>query len=109
MQDLKDGESVEIQGSARKPYVLKNIGGVSNAPSASSADRMKANSGKRSRLSRSTPPRSTAISRRARRFCKRRLTNTNRRMRAFFSRTAARVLTICGKNWRGSSHWGAKD
>ena len=28
MQDLKDGESVEIQGSARKPYVLKNVGGV---------------------------------------------------------------------------------
>jgi len=28
MPDLKDGESVEIQGSARKPYELKNIGGV---------------------------------------------------------------------------------
>ena len=28
MTDLKDGESAEVQGSARKPYVLKNIGGV---------------------------------------------------------------------------------
>lgn len=28
MPDLADGESVEIQGSARTPYVLKNIGGV---------------------------------------------------------------------------------
>src|SRR5690242_17338970 len=28
MPDLKDGESVEIKGSARLPYVLKNIGGV---------------------------------------------------------------------------------
>ena len=28
MTDLKDGESVEMQGSARTPYVLKNIGGV---------------------------------------------------------------------------------
>jgi len=28
MPDLKDGESVEVQGSARAPYVLKNIGGV---------------------------------------------------------------------------------
>lgn len=28
MPDLADGESVEMKGSARKPYVLKNIGGV---------------------------------------------------------------------------------
>jgi DNA ligase-1 len=28
MPDLKDGESVEVQGSASRPYVLKNIGGV---------------------------------------------------------------------------------
>ena len=28
MTDLNDGESAEIQGSARTPYVLKNIGGV---------------------------------------------------------------------------------
>ena len=28
MSDLTDGESVEIQGSAAKPYVLKNTGGV---------------------------------------------------------------------------------
>jgi DNA ligase-1 len=25
---LKDGESVEVQGSASRPYVLKNVGGV---------------------------------------------------------------------------------
>src|SRR5260370_284651 len=28
MPDLLDGQSVEIQGSAAKPYVLKNVGGV---------------------------------------------------------------------------------
>jgi DNA ligase-1 len=28
MPDLRDGESVEINGSARLPYVLKNVGGV---------------------------------------------------------------------------------
>lgn len=28
MADLADGESVEMQGSARKPYILKNTGGV---------------------------------------------------------------------------------
>ena len=28
MQDLKDGESTEMQGSGAKPYVLKNTGGV---------------------------------------------------------------------------------
>jgi DNA ligase-1 len=28
MPDLQDGETAEIQGSAAKPYVLKNIGGV---------------------------------------------------------------------------------
>ena len=28
MPDLKDGESIEVQGSASKPYVLKNVGGV---------------------------------------------------------------------------------
>ena len=28
MPDLQDGQSVEIQGSARLPYILKNIGGV---------------------------------------------------------------------------------
>ena len=28
MPDLKDGESTEVQGSARLPYVLKNVGGV---------------------------------------------------------------------------------
>lgn len=28
MPDLADGKSVEIQGSAAKPYVLKNVGGV---------------------------------------------------------------------------------
>jgi DNA ligase 1 len=28
MPDLKDGESVEVQGSASRPYVLKNLGGV---------------------------------------------------------------------------------
>lgn len=28
MADLQDGESVEVKGSAAKPYVLKNVGGV---------------------------------------------------------------------------------
>ena len=28
MPDLKDGESDEVQGSARAPYILKNVGGV---------------------------------------------------------------------------------
>jgi DNA ligase-1 len=28
MTDLQDGESIEIQGSAKKPYVIKNVGGV---------------------------------------------------------------------------------
>ena len=28
MPDLQDGESVEVKGSAAKPYVLKNVGGV---------------------------------------------------------------------------------
>jgi DNA ligase-1 len=28
MTDLKDGESVTMQGSGRTPYVLKNVGGV---------------------------------------------------------------------------------
>jgi DNA ligase-1 len=28
MPDLQDGESVEMQGSGSKPYVLKNVGGV---------------------------------------------------------------------------------
>src|SRR6202521_2487674 len=28
MADLKDGESVEMQGSGNKPYVLKNTGGL---------------------------------------------------------------------------------
>jgi DNA ligase-1 len=28
MPDLKDGETVEVQGSARTPYILKNVGGV---------------------------------------------------------------------------------
>ena len=28
MPDLADGESVEMQGSGSKPYVLKNVGGV---------------------------------------------------------------------------------
>ena len=28
MPDLQDGESVEMKGSAAKPYVLKNVGGV---------------------------------------------------------------------------------
>jgi DNA ligase-1 len=28
MPDLKDGESIEMQGSGSKPYVLKNVGGV---------------------------------------------------------------------------------
>lgn len=28
MPDLLDGQSVEIKGSAAKPYVLKNVGGV---------------------------------------------------------------------------------
>src|SRR5437868_6812014 len=28
MPDLQDGESVEMQGSGTKPYVLKNVGGV---------------------------------------------------------------------------------
>ncbi len=28
MPDLRDGESVEAQGSARSPYILKNVGGV---------------------------------------------------------------------------------
>src|SRR6476659_9210470 len=28
MADLQDGESVEMQGSGSKPYVLKNVGGV---------------------------------------------------------------------------------
>ena len=28
MADLKDGESIEMQGSGSRPYALKNIGGV---------------------------------------------------------------------------------
>ena len=28
MPDLQDGESVEMAGSASRPYVLKNVGGV---------------------------------------------------------------------------------
>jgi DNA ligase-1 len=28
MANLQDGQSVEIQGSAAKPYILKNVGGV---------------------------------------------------------------------------------
>src|SRR5437660_8957567 len=28
MPDLSDGESVEMRGSASRPYVLKNVGGV---------------------------------------------------------------------------------
>src|SRR5437899_598978 len=28
MPDLRDGETVEMQGSAARPYVLKNVGGV---------------------------------------------------------------------------------
>src|SRR5437660_10429349 len=28
MPDLADGESMEMQGSGSKPYVLKNVGGV---------------------------------------------------------------------------------
>jgi len=28
MPDLRDGESVEVQGSARSPYLVKNVGGV---------------------------------------------------------------------------------
>ena len=28
MPDIKDGESVEMQGSGKKPYVLKNVGGT---------------------------------------------------------------------------------
>ena len=28
MTDLRDGESVEMQGSGAKPYILKNVGGV---------------------------------------------------------------------------------
>src|SRR5213080_903258 len=28
MPDLQDGESVEMQGSGSRPYVLKNVGGV---------------------------------------------------------------------------------
>src|ERR1700751_3624532 len=28
MPDLADGESIEMQGSGRAPYVLKNVGGV---------------------------------------------------------------------------------
>jgi DNA ligase-1 len=28
MSDLRDGESVEVKGSARAPYILKNVGGV---------------------------------------------------------------------------------
>ena len=28
MRDLQDGESAEVQGSARAPYILKNVGGV---------------------------------------------------------------------------------
>jgi len=28
MPDLLDGQTVEIQGSAAKPYILKNVGGV---------------------------------------------------------------------------------
>src|SRR5580658_1900881 len=28
MPDLQDGESVEMQGSGAKPYILKNVGGV---------------------------------------------------------------------------------
>ena len=28
MPDLQDGESVEMKGSAKQPYVIKNTGGV---------------------------------------------------------------------------------
>ncbi len=35
MPDLEDGQTARVQGSAREPYVLKNIGGVysCNCPS----------------------------------------------------------------------------
>src|SRR4051794_12125745 len=32
MSDLRDGEAVAGQGSARRPYVLKNVGGASPCP-----------------------------------------------------------------------------
>src|SRR5437762_14174521 len=28
MADLRDGESIEVQGSASRPYLLKNIAGI---------------------------------------------------------------------------------
>src|SRR5207253_10060070 len=28
MPDLNDGESIEMQGSGSRPYILKNVGGV---------------------------------------------------------------------------------
>ena len=28
MPDLEDGESIEMQGSGKKPYEIKNVGGV---------------------------------------------------------------------------------
>src|ERR1700681_1092190 len=28
MPDLRDGETMEVQGSGARPYVLKNVGGV---------------------------------------------------------------------------------
>src|SRR5437763_2895879 len=28
MSDINDGETVEVKGSAAKPYILKNVGGV---------------------------------------------------------------------------------
>jgi DNA ligase 1 len=28
MSDLQDGESIEVQGSAKKPYLIQNVGGV---------------------------------------------------------------------------------
>src|SRR5947208_15816586 len=28
MPDLLDGQSVEVQGSARRPYILNNVGGI---------------------------------------------------------------------------------
>jgi DNA ligase 1 len=28
MPDIDDGETVEVQGSAKEPYVLRNVGGI---------------------------------------------------------------------------------
>ena len=137
MQHDLQAEQAEVQGSARKPYVLKNIGGVyscscpawrnqSLAIERRTCKHLRQYRGEQAEQDRiggllPAKPAGSADSNTnapplllAHRWendvdLAGWWMNTSRRMRAFFSRIFARVLAICGKNWRGSSHWGAKD